>query len=77
MSSKCACVTGTRLSNSVCEEGATLEALPVQAAETGHCWKAPCWELPEASVGSGTEEQCEGESENRSVPVFTWLYFVP
>lgn len=38
------------LSNNACEEVAIPGALPVQAAETGHCWKAPYWELPEASV---------------------------
>lgn len=37
-------------SNTVCGEVATPEALPVQAAETEHCWKAPCWALPGASV---------------------------
>ncbi len=48
---------GTTLSNSACGEVVTPEALPVQAAETGRCWKAPCWELPEASVESGTKDQ--------------------
>lgn len=38
------------LSNNACEEVAIPGALPVQAAETGHCWKAPYWELPGASV---------------------------
>jgi len=38
------------LSSSACGEGTALEALPARAAETGYCWKAPCWEFPEASV---------------------------
>lgn len=58
----CACVMGgtsRTLSSSACGEVATPEALPVQAAETGHCWKAPCWQLPEASVVSGTKDRSE------------------
>lgn len=38
------------LSNNACEEVAIPGELLVQAAETGHCWKAPYWELPGASV---------------------------
>lgn len=53
-----ACVSGQgscvscagMLSNSACEEAAIPGALPVQAAGTGRCWKAPYWELPGASV---------------------------
>lgn len=48
----CVCVgwgSTLTLSNSACGEGATPVALPVQAAETGRCWRAPCWEPPEAS----------------------------
>ena len=58
----CVCVgwgTTPTLSNSACGEAATPEALPVQAAETGRCWKAPCWEPPEASVGSGSKDKSE------------------
>lgn len=40
------------LSSSACGEAAALEALPVQAAETGRCWRAPCWGLPKASAAS-------------------------
>lgn len=47
------------LSSNACEEEATRVALLVQAAETGHCWKAPCWELPEASVAPGTKDRSE------------------
>lgn len=38
------------LSSNASEEVAIPGALPVQAEETGHCWKAPYWELPGASV---------------------------
>lgn len=55
--------TGT-LSNSACGEGATPEALPVQAAETGYCWKAPCLGFPEASVASGTKDKARKQGVN-------------
>lgn len=50
MVEQCEMVRGKKpLSNNSSEEGATPEALPVRAAETGCCWRAPCWTFPEAS----------------------------